>query len=89
MLAVFYSFIILEIFGIGGCLWTITVVLVSKHVSFTKTKYFYFVTFLSDIGAIIFMLGLDKSLYFLWSFDQHFFEGLENSSSIVCKLTGY
>lgn len=79
---------IVELLGISGCFWTIAVVLMSNHVSFIKTKYFYVAVFSADIVANIFMMGIDKSLLFLENFNPEFQKNkLTSRSLIMCKLT--
>lgn len=80
---------IFQIIGFLGCLWSITIVLVSRHIGFIKTKYYYATVFASDIAANVFMIGIDKTVNFFMNFNPQFVSyNLTNNSIIICKLCG-
>lgn len=81
---------IFQFVGILGSLWSIAVVLMSNHIGFTKTKYYYSAVFIADLVTNLSMLGFDKSLDFIINFNpDYILHTFNNNSVIMCKLTGY
>ena len=85
-----FTFPIFQSVGFLGGIWSIAVVLTSKHLCFTKTKYFYAAVFSADIIANLSALGVDKSLDFIINFNPQFIAHTINNSSIaMCKILRY
>ena len=79
---------IIQLLGLFGATWSIAVVLMSNHISFIKTKYFYTTVFAADLMANVTILGVDKFILWIINFKPDFlFHIINNYSVIMCKLT--